>query len=69
MGKKDVSISDSIYDRIKERVEGTGFDSVDEYVEYVLREVVEEEEEEEEPYTEEDEEKVKERLRALGYMD
>lgn len=68
LGKKNVSIPGSLYDSLKERCEGTGFGSVDEYVEYVLREVVEEEEEDEEEFSEEDEEKVKERLRALGYM-
>ena len=68
MSDNTVSIPSSLYKKIEERCEGTGFESVDEYVEYVLREVVEEEEEEEE-FSEEDEEKVKERLRALGYMD
>lgn len=68
MSKKTVSLPGSLYDQIEERCEGTGFDSVDEYVEYVLREVVEEEEEPEEEFSEEDEEKVKERLKALGYM-
>lgn len=69
MSKKSVSISESLYNKIEDRCEGTGFESIDEYVEFVLKEVVEEEEEEEEEFSEEDEEKVKERLRALGYMD
>ena len=69
MGKKSISISENLYNEIKSRVEGTGFESVEEYVDYVLREVVTEDEEEEEEFSEEDEEKVKERLRALGYMD
>lgn len=69
MSEKTVSIPESLYEKTKERCKGTGFESVDEYVEYVLREVVEEDEEEEEEFSEEDEEKVRERLRALGYMD
>lgn len=69
MAKKNVPISESLYNEIKDRVEGTGFGSVEEYVDYVLREVVTEDEEEEEEFSEEDEEKVRERLRALGYMD
>lgn len=70
MSEKTVSIPESLYEKIEERCEGTGFESVDEYVAYVLREVATEEEEiEEEEFSEEDEEKVKERLRALGYMD
>ena len=68
MAEKTVSIQESLYEKIEERVEGTGFESVEEYVDYVLREVVSEEEEEEE-FSEEDEEKVRERLKALGYMD
>ncbi len=64
-----MSISESLYEQIQDRCEGTGFESIDEYVEFVLREVVEEEEEDEEEFSEEDEEKVKERLKALGYMD
>lgn len=69
MNRRKVSIPDSLYEKVKDRCEGTGFNSVDEYVEFVLREVVEEEEPEEEEFSKEDEEKVKERLRALGYMD
>lgn len=69
MSKKNVSIPESLYKKIEDRCEGTGFESIDEYVEFVLEEVVEEEEDEEEEFSEEDEEKVKERLRALGYMD
>jgi Arc/MetJ-type ribon-helix-helix transcriptional regulator len=64
-----VSIPTSLFNKIKERIKGTGFDSVSSYVTYVLREVISsEEEEKEKPYTKEEEEKVKERLRALGYL-
>jgi hypothetical protein len=34
-----------------------------------LREILAEKEEEEEPFTKEDEERIKARLRALGYID
>jgi len=65
-----VSIPKPLYDKIKARIEGTGFTSVSDYVTYVLREVLASlEEEEEEVFSEEEEEKVKERLRALGYLD
>ena len=64
-----VSIPAPLFKKIEERIKGTGFTSVSSYVTYVLREIVsEEEEEEEDPFTEEDEERVKERLRALGYL-
>jgi len=65
-----VSIPTPLFKKIAERIKGTGFTSVSSYVTYVLREiVVEEEEGTEEPFTKEDEERVKSRLRALGYID
>lgn len=64
-----VSIPTPLFKKIEDRIKGTGFTSVSSYVTYVLREVVSEEEEEGEPFTKEDEERVKERLRALGYLD
>ncbi len=62
-----ISIPSSLYRKIDERIKETGFNSVDSYVAYVMREVLSDDEEEE--FTEEDEEKVKERLRSLGYLD
>jgi Arc/MetJ-type ribon-helix-helix transcriptional regulator len=66
-----VSIPIPLMQKIKGRIEGTGFTSVSDYVTYVLREVIAslEEEEKKEPFSREEEEKVKERLRALGYLD
>ena len=70
MGFREVKIPEEIYEKIEKRIEEMEFKSVDEYVTYVLREVlVSLEEEEKEVFTEEEEEKVKERLRALGYID
>ncbi|RLF45576.1 MAG: CopG family transcriptional regulator [Thermoplasmata archaeon] len=76
-GKKDekkfttISIPTPLADKIKKRIEGTGFHSLSSYVTYVLRELLASMEEEEagEALTKEDEEKIKERLRALGYLD
>lgn len=65
-----VSIPTPLAEKIKKRIEGTGFTSISSYVIYVLREVIASmEEDEEEVFSKEDEEKVKERLRALGYLD
>ncbi|MBN2463653.1 MAG: CopG family transcriptional regulator, partial [Dehalococcoidia bacterium] len=64
-----VSIPTPLFKKVEERIKGTGFTSVSSYVAYVLREVVSEEEDEDEPFTKEDEERVKDRLRALGYLD
>ena len=66
-----VSIPTPLAEKIKKRIEGTGFNSISSYVTYVLRELLAsmEEEEQEEVFSKEDEEKIKERLRALGYLD
>lgn len=69
-----ISIPKPLFEKIKARCEGTGFNSVSSYVTYVMRQVLSRAESEEgkkkaEPFTEEDEKKVKERLRSLGYLD
>jgi Arc/MetJ-type ribon-helix-helix transcriptional regulator len=65
-----ISIPTPLAEKIKKRIKGTGFTSLSSYVTYVLREVISGmEEEPEEAFSKEDEEKVKERLRALGYLD
>jgi len=64
-----VYISRELYEKAKRFVEEQGgFDSVDELIEFVLREVLESSGESGEHLSREDEEKVKERLRALGYI-
>jgi len=57
-----------LYDEIRKRVEESGgeFQSVEEYVEFVLTEIIKEEPEE--VYTPEEEEEIKRRLRSLGYL-
>jgi len=67
--KSTVELPVEMIEKIKKRIKGTGFDSVSSYVAYVLDEILSEPEGEDEDFTEEDEEKVKERLRALGYLD
>jgi Arc/MetJ-type ribon-helix-helix transcriptional regulator len=67
---KAVLLSTELYGRIEERVKATGFGSVDEYITFVLEEVLKEEgEEEERAFSKEEEEEVKKRLRALGYLE
>jgi len=64
-----VSIPTPLFKKVEERIKGTEFTSVSSYVTYVLTEIVTEEEEEaQKPLTKEDEERVKARLRALGYI-
>ena len=65
-----ISIPTPLAEKIKKRIQGTGFTSLSSYVTYVLREVISgAEEETDEAFSKEDERKVKKRLRALGYLD
>ena len=68
--KKPIFLSEQLYREIEERVGATDFNSVDEYVEFVMEEVVKGEEEEEEvTFSKEEDEEVKKRLKDLGYLD
>ena len=68
--KRTLSLPAELYGRIEERVKATEFGSVDEYVIFVLEEVLREEEEEEKrAFSKEEEAEVKKRLKALGYLD
>ena len=67
-----VSIPIPLAEKIKKRMEGTGFTSISSYVTYILREVlssIESDEQTKEAFSKEEEEKVKQRLRNLGYID
>ena len=66
-----INISKELYELVKQRVkESSGeFKDIEDYVEFVLREVVkDDEEDEEQKYSKEDEEKLKQRLKSLGYL-
>ncbi|HID27463.1 MAG TPA: CopG family transcriptional regulator [Methanosarcinales archaeon] len=67
----EVSIPTPLFKQIEKRIESTDFESVSDYITYVIEEILSdtEEEEKEDAFSEEDEEKVKDRLRALGYLD
>lgn len=68
---KTISIPTNIYKKIEERVKTTNFSSVDEYITHVLEQVVAKFEREKggKTYVDEEEEKIKERLRGLGYLE
>jgi Arc/MetJ-type ribon-helix-helix transcriptional regulator len=68
--KRALLLPARLYDQIEERVKGTEFSSVDEYVIFVMEEVLKEEgQEKESALSDEEEEEVKKRLRDLGYLD
>ncbi len=66
-----VSLPINLVEKIKAQIKGTGFTSVGSYVEYVLREILVEKatKKEKNQLDNQGEERVKERLRALGYLD
>ncbi len=69
--KKALFLPAELYDRIEERVKATEFNSISEYVIFVMEEVLKEEEEDEgeKALSKEDEKDVRDRLRSLGYVD
>lgn len=64
-----IKIKKTLYEQILKEAESSGFNSLDEFFEFILEQLVESEGAKEETLSEEDEEKVRERLRALGYID
>jgi Arc/MetJ-type ribon-helix-helix transcriptional regulator len=67
--RRTIEIPETLYDRVSARIKGTEFSSVSDYVARVIRErLAGEENEKPSGYTKEEEEKVKQRLKALGYL-
>ena len=66
-----VDIDDDIYSVLEARSEEKDFDETDEYIHYLLKQIVEKirKEKQGSEYSEEEEKKVKRRLKDLGYMD
>jgi Arc/MetJ-type ribon-helix-helix transcriptional regulator len=66
----NLKIQKELLNKIDKRIQETDFKSVDEYVTFVLEEIIKEiEEEPKNELSKEDEDNIKERLRALGYLD
>lgn len=70
VNKIQVAIPKDLYQKIQERVNmfEDEFKSVEEYVNFVLSEVVKDDEEQQSTYTKEEEEEIKSRLKSLGYI-
>jgi Arc/MetJ-type ribon-helix-helix transcriptional regulator len=66
-----VSIPTPLANKIKKQIEDTGFNSLSSYVTFVLRQILSstEHQERDKGFTKEEEEKIKERLRNLGYLE
>lgn len=65
---RSVTIEEHLYERVKRRIAKTNFESVDEYVTFVLEEVVAGDDVDE-AHEEVDEADIQARLRSLGYLD
>jgi Arc/MetJ-type ribon-helix-helix transcriptional regulator len=62
----NVEIPSGLYKKLEERIKGSEFSTVSDYVSFVLTELLKAEESGGEK---EDDSRVKERLRSLGYLD
>ena len=60
-----VTLSKDLYERVLEKISKGLVSSVEDFIDYAVAEALEKLES---PYSVEDEEKVKERLKALGYI-
>lgn len=65
----NISIPTSLYKKIEEFIKGTEYGSVASFIAKVLRESLTKEEKADQVFSKEEEEKVKERLKSLGYID
>ncbi len=64
-----VEIPTDLYEQIEEKIKNTEVSSVTDYILTLLKEKLPKDQKETDSLSREDEEKVKERLKALGYMD
>ena len=64
-----VEIPTDLYEKIEEKIKNTDVSSVANFITTLLKEKLAKDQEETDSLSSEDEEKVKERLKALGYMD
>lgn len=72
MTDTEVELSEETYGLLAKRGKEKGFDTTEDYINYVLDQVAEKAKEkmaEDEGFSDEDEEKVKRRLKGLGYLD
>ncbi|MGH9877934.1 MAG: CopG family transcriptional regulator [Nitrososphaerales archaeon] len=70
LDKIQIAIAKDLYEKIRQRVNMSQdeFKSVEEYVHFVLTEVVKDDEQQQSAYTKEEEEDIKNRLKSLGYI-
>jgi Arc/MetJ-type ribon-helix-helix transcriptional regulator len=65
--ERTLRVPEEVAADIERRIQGSGFASVDAFVAFVLARLLERHSEV--PFSEEDEQRIRERLRSLGYID
>ncbi len=70
LDKIQIRIAKDLYEKILQRVRMSQdeFKNVEEYVHFVLTEVVKDDAQQQSAYTKEEEEDIKNRLKSLGYI-
>jgi Arc/MetJ-type ribon-helix-helix transcriptional regulator len=67
--KVTIKIPRPLYDNLKEIIGGTGFNSVTDFIVYVLRDIASAHKRaEDEPLTQDEIRLIRERLKSLGYL-
>ena len=66
---KNVALPRELYSAIEKKMVDTGIDSVQEYVIFVMKEVIKDDDGDELQFTQEDDEQVRKKLKELGYLD
>lgn len=64
-----IRIPRDLYEKVRKEADESGFTDINEFIVFVLSQLVETSETGGEVLSKEDEEKVRERLRSLGYID
>ena len=65
--ERTIRIPEEVAIDVEKRIRGSGFASVDAFVSFVLARLLERSGEA--PFSEEDEQRIRDRLRSLGYID
>ena len=67
--KVTIKIPRPLYDNLNDIIEGSGFNSVTEFIVYILRDLISSRSVKKEPFLSKEEiEMVKKRLKSLGYL-
>ena len=63
-----ISLPTHLVDKIKEKIQDTGFHSPSSYVAFVLRDILAGEEDQKKVFSEQKSKELKSKLRSLGYL-